>query len=448
MKSLRFPRRFVWGAASAAPQIEGAAQADGKGESIWDRFSREPGRVADGDTPAIACDSYHRYPQDIAALRWLGVNHFRLSLAWPRLYPAGDGPLNQKGLDHYDRLIDALLAAGVDPWVTFFHWDLPQALEDRGGWRSRVTVDAFARFADTAVKTLGDRVKHWFTLNEILCFTEQGYNGGPKAPGAQETPAVINQTFHHALLCHGHAVRAVREHGRRGSRVGLADNAWIPIPVTETEPDAAAARRAFVAGNLRVLDPIYRGRYAEAYLKREGAARPRVAKGDFALISLPTDFLALNIYRGHFVRAAARPGWEELPFPPHYPRSDPDWLLHTPQAMYWGPRLAHEVYGVKQIFISENGAGYEDDTVNARGEILDLHRRDYVRNYLRELHRAIQDGVPVKGYFAWTLMDNFEWHDGYAKRFGLFYTDYPTQRRIPKLSAHWYRTVVQENRLV
>lgn len=446
--SLRFPRHFAWGVSTAAPQIEGAAFADDKGESIWDRFSRTPGKILNGDTPDVACDHYHRYREDIALLRRLGARHYRLSLAWPRLFPHGDGALNPKGLDFYQRLIDALLDAGITPWVTLFHWDLPQALEDHGGWRVRATPDAFARYADTAVRALGDRVKHWITLNEILCFTKLAYGGGDKAPGTNESPQVVNQTYHHALLAHGHAVRSVREFGGRGARVGLTDNSSIAIPVTETERDIAAARRWFVEDNARVLEPLFTGRYSAAYLRRCGADRPRVERGDLEHISQPTDFLGLNVYSGTFIRAGRGGKPEALPFPARYPHTDSDWLRLAPQALYWGPRLAAEVYGVREIYITENGAGYNDAPPDVRGEVLDLHRRDYLRTYLGELHRAIRDGVPVRGYFLWSFLDNFEWQDGYERRFGIVYNDFKTQRRTLKLSAHWYATVMRENRLV
>lgn len=446
----RFPENFVWGVATAAPQIEGAADADGKGESIWDCFARIPGKVHNGDTPAVACDHYHRYRDDFALMRRLGVEHYRLSIAWPRIYPGGDGAVNRAGLDFYHRLFDSLEGNGITPWVTMFHWDLPQALEERGGWRSRGVVDAFARYADTLVKSFGDRVKHWITLNEISCFTEKAYGGGNKAPGLNVSQAVVNQTYHQALVCHGHGVRAVREHGCRGALVGLTDNPAVPIPLTETARDIAAARAMFISENLRVLDPLHRGRYSARYLRAAGRARPKVGHDDFKLIGLPTDFLGLNIYSGTFVRAG-RNGRnshaEKIPFPASYPRADSPWLQLTPQALYWAPRFAAEVYGAKSIFITENGCGYDAEPVVA-GECSDLHRRDFLRSYLKELHRAIAHGAPVHGYFVWSFMDNFEWQDGYARRFGLCHVDFATQRRTPKLSAHWYATVMRENRIV
>jgi beta-glucosidase len=443
------PPKFVWGVATAAAQIEGAAFEDGKGESIWDRFSRVPGKVINGDTLDVACDHYHRYQSDFALMQSLGIKHYRLSVSWPRIYPQGDGAINLKGLAFYNRLIDSLLAHGITPWVTLFHWDLPQALEDRGGWRARITPDAFAVYAATVVKALGDRVKNWITLNEISCFTNLGHGEGDKAPGTHDTKQVINQTYHHALLCHGHAVRAVRLHGGRGARVGLTDNSNIPVPVSETPADIAAARAWFIERNAHTLEPIYTGKYSAAYLKRCGKDRPVVAKGDLELISQPTDFLGMNIYAGAFVRAGrkTRQAYQQLDVPANYPITSSPWHRIMPQATYWGPRLAHEVYGAKAIYITENGCGYDVEPVQG-GEVNDLHRRELVRNYLIELRRGIHDGVPVKGYFLWSFMDNYEWQDGYTRRFGIVHTDYKTLKRTPKLSAYWYKAVMAANAIL
>ena len=448
-KPLTFPKNFVWGVATAAPQIEGAAFKDGKGESVWDRFARTPGKVQNGDTLDVANDHYHRYPQDFALMRKLGIKNYRLSIAWPRIYPNGDGELNPKGLEFYNKLINSCLKNGITPWVTLFHWDLPQSLEDRGGWTARVTADAFAVYAETVVKALGDRVKNWITLNEIRCFTPNGYSpGSNKAPGRYVSAQLVNQTYHHALLCHGHAVKAVRKFGGKGARVGLTDNSDFAVPVTETPADIAAARAWYAYRNAHILAPIYTGRYSAAYLKRTGQDRPVVQKGDLELIGQPTDFLGLNIYTGAFVRAVkGKKGFEELPLPAEYPATACSWLRLMPQSIYWGTRFAAEVYGVKTIYITENGCGYSKEPV-VNGEVLDLHRRDYVRNYLRELHRAITDGVPVKGYFLWSFMDNYEWQDGYTSRFGIVHCDFTTQKRTPKLSARWYSQVMAENRIV
>lgn len=448
-RPLTFPKNFVWGFAAAAPQIEGAAFADGKGESIWDRYSRVPGKVHNGDNLDVACKHYTRFDADFKLMASLGAKNYRLSLAWPRIYPDGDGALNQKGLDFYKRLFDSMQKHGITPWVTMFHWDLPQSLETRfGGWRDRRTTDAFATYADTLVKTFGDRVKNWITLNEIFCFTTLGYApGGDKAPGLALPEKDVNQTYHHALLCHGHGVRAVREFGGKGARVGLTDNSIVSVPFSETEQDIAAARAQFIHDNARVLDPIYTGGYGAAYRKAVGKDAAKFEKKDFDLISLPTDFLGMNIYTGSVVRAGKGGKPEKLGFPANYPTADAPWLKHLPQVMYWGPRHVAEIYGVKAIYITENGAGY-DDAPPVKGEVNDMHRLNLVRGCLGELRRGIQDGVPTKGYFLWSFMDNFEWQDGYDRRFGVVYCDFKTQKRTPKFSARWFSKVMAENRLV
>ncbi len=447
-KPLKFPKNFVWGFAAAAPQIEGAAFTDGKGPSIWDTFARQPGKVKNGDNLDIACDHYHLYKKDFALMAKLGAKNYRLSIAWPRIFPTGSGEVNQKGIDFYNRLIDSMISFGLTPWVTMFHWDLPQALEDDfGGWRDRRTADAFGIYADTIVKAFGDRVKNWITLNEIQCFTLFGYGTGQKAPGLKLPMQVVNQTYHTALLAHGHGVRAVREHGGKGARVGLTDVPVGVIPVTETPADIEAARQQFIINNTRILEPIYKGRYNPAYLKSTGKDAPKFEPGDLEHISRPMDFIGLNVYWADFVRAGKKGKPEVLPFPESYPTADTTWLKHTPQAIYWTSRFVAEIYGEKAIYITESGAGY-NDAPPVNGEVLDLHRRDYVRNYLRELHRSIGDGVPVKGYFLWSFMDNYEWEDGYAMRFGVVYCDFNTQKRTPKLSALWYSKVMAANAIV
>lgn len=444
---LNFPRGFTWGVAAAAPQIEGAAFTDGKGESVWDRFARIPGKIANGDTPDVACDHYHRYKSDFALMRSLGVKNYRLSIAWPRIVPDGRGAVNPKGIAFYDRLIDAALAAGIQPWVTLFHWDLPQALEDLGGWRVRGTPEAFGEYTNAVVRAYGDRVKHWITLNEMRCFTVLAYGDKLRPPGVVASPQVVNQTYHHALLAHGHGVRAVREFGGRGAKVGLTDDSTVTIPVTETPDDIAAARTEFEKRNIRSIDPMFRGHYSETYLKITGRHRAKVQDGDFELIRQPTDFFGFNIYTGVFVRAGRSGKPESLPLPAHYPTADAAWLKLIPQAMYWGPQHVRALYRPKEIYITESGAGY-DDAPPVKGEVLDLHRREYVRQCLVELHRSIDDGAPVRGYFLWSFMDNFEWLDGYTRRFGICYTDYRTQKRTPKLSARWYAEVMRLNRVV
>jgi beta-glucosidase len=442
-----FPSGFVWGVATAAPQIEGAACADGKGESIWDRFAATPGRVRDGATPALACAHHRLFRDDVALMAGLGVKHYRFSLAWPRIHPDGGPAVNQRGIDFYHRVLDACEEHGIEPWATLYHWDLPQALEDRGGWRVRQTVDAFARYAETAVRAFSPRIRRWITLNEVPTFIGHGYRLGVHAPGACERPGVIAQAFHHALLAHGLGVAAVREFGAAKAHVGLAHDLLVPIPVTETPADIAAAQSELAARNAHLLDPIFHRRYGTAAMLRRGQARPKVARGDMEIISQPIDFLGLNIYSGDFVRAGGRGRSESIPFPPQYPTAGLDWLRLAPQSIYWAVRHCHALYRPKQLYITENGAGY-DEPAAPRGEIQDLHRREYLRNHLVHVHRAVAEGLPCRGYFAWSFLDNFEWAEGYAKRFGLVHVNYANQRRTPKLSARWYAHVIRENRIV
>jgi beta-glucosidase len=449
MASYEFPHGFVWGVATAAAQIEGAAHLDGKGDSIWDRFAAFPGNVKNGDTPEVACDHYHRHEADFDLLNLLGIQHYRLSVAWPRVLPTGDGAINTRGLDFYSRLIDALLERNVTPWVTLFHWDLPQALDERGGWLVRDTVDAFGHYADLVVKRLGDRVTHWFTVNEIPCFIGNGYGNGYFAPGKRVAARDLNQGYHHALLAHARGVEAVRSFGKPGSHVGLVHNHLPapPIPVTETEADIAAARAEYERTNGQLMGPVFLGHYPEAFLRHSGADAPRVEPGDMEQIARPTDFLGLNIYAGNFVRAGAGNRPEVLPFPRGYPEGGLHWLKLTPQSMYWSVRLASEVFGVKSFIMTESGATFDDDITTA-GEVVDLHRREYLRTHLLEVHRAVTEGYDVRGYFLWSLLDNFEWAEGYDKRFGIVHVAFGTQRRTPKLSSRWYSEVIRTNRIV
>ncbi len=449
MATYRFPDGFVWGVATAAAQIEGAARFDGKGESIWDHFAGLPGNIKNGDTPEVACDHYHRYEADFDLMSKLGVSNYRLSVAWPRVFPAGVGPINARGIDFYSRLIDALLARHITPWVTMFHWDLPQALEDRGGWIVRQTVDAFGRYAEEVVKRLGDRVKNWFTVNEIPCFIGNGYGNGYFAPGKRVALGDLNQAYHHALLAHGRGVEAVRTCGGPGARVGLVHNHLPapPIPVTETNDDIAASLAEYQRANGQLMGPIFLGHYPEAFLREAGADRPRVEPGDMEQIARPTDFLGLNIYAGDFVRLGASGRPEVLPFPRGYPEGALWWLKITPQSIYWAIRHASQAFGVRTFYLTESGAAFDDDITPA-GEVLDLHRREYLRTHLVELHRAVAEGHDVRGYFLWSLLDNFEWAEGYQSRFGIVHVAFGTQRRTPKLSSRWYAEVIRNNRIV
>ncbi|MGI4730488.1 MAG: GH1 family beta-glucosidase [Janthinobacterium lividum] len=442
-----FPKGFVWGCATASYQIEGSVQADGRGPTNWDVFSHTPGRVANGDTGDIACDSYRRHAEDTALLRNLGVGAYRMSLAWSRIFPEGRGAPNQKGVDHYDRVIDGLLAAGITPYVTMFHWDLPAALP--GGWQNRDTALAFADYAGFMAGKLSDRVKHFMTVNELRCFTDLGHVTGIHAPGLKLDAAAGNQVRHHGVLAHGLGVQAIRAHAKSGTQVGIADNANFYVPVIETPDHIAAAKKAMREDNAMFLTAVMEGRYIDSYLAAAGRDAPRVGAGDMAAIGSPLDFVALNVYSPNYVRAdGSAKGWATVPHLPSSPRMASPWLYVGPEVAYWAVRTVSETWGdrAKAIYISENGCSADDPMVD--GRVDDADRVMYLRNYLGQFQRAAAEGYPLEGYFLWSLMDNFEWADGYGKRFGIHYVDFATQRRIPKLSAVWYRELIRRNALV
>ncbi len=440
-----FPKGFKWGCATAAYQIEGAVREDGRGETNWDVFSHTPGKVANGDTGDVACDGYHRFAEDHQLLRNLGVSTYRLSLAWSRIFPEGRGKPNQAGIDHYDRVIDDLLAKGIQPYVTMFHWDLPSALP--GGWQNRDTAKAFADYAGFTAGKLSDRVKHFMTTNELYCFTDLGHKEGIHAPGLKLDPAAVCQVRHHGVLAHGLGVQAIRASAKAGTQIGLADNPSIPVPVIETPEHLAAARKAMRELNAAALTAVMEGKYLDSYLAAQGAAAPRVEAGDMKAIGSPLDFVGINVYTPTFVRAADNAaGFVALPTLPSSPRMASPWLRVGPEALYWAVRNATDVWKPKAIYITENGCSADDPVADGRVDHSD--RVMYLRNYIGQLQRAAAEGLPVAGYFLWSLMDNFEWADGYGKRFGIHYVDFKTQQRIPKLSAAWYRELIRRNALV
>lgn len=442
---LAFPRNFLWGCATASYQIEGAVREDGRGQTNWDVFSHTPGKVANGDTGDVACDSYHRYAEDTQLLKALGVKTYRMSLAWSRIFPEGKGQLNQKGLDHYSRVVDNLLENGITPYITLFHWDLPQALP--GGWQSRDTAYAFADYAGAVAARLSDRVHNFMTVNELRCFTDLGHQQGIHAPGLKLPPAQVNQVRHHGVLAHGLGVQAIRAHARAGTQVGIADNATFFVPVIETPEHIEAAKRATRDANAMFLTAILEGRYIDSYLQSEGANAPKVQAGDMKAIGSPLDFVALNVYTPQYVRAdAAAPGYAVLPHLPNSPRMVSPWLYVGPEVLYWAIRCVSELWSPKALYISENGCSADDPVVD--GRVDDADRIMYLRNYITHMQRAAREGFPIRGYFLWSLMDNFEWADGYAKRFGIHHVDFQTQKRTPKLSAHWYRELIRRNALV
>jgi beta-glucosidase len=444
----RFPRGFLWGTATASYQIEGAVKKDGRGPSIWDTFSHTPGKVKDGATGDVAVDHYHRYKEDVALMRALGVESYRFSIAWPRVFPQGAGTPNPKGLDFYDRLIDELLANGIEPFATLYHWDLPQALQDRGGWESRDTAEAFAVYAGYIADKLSDRVRRFFTINEFLTFVELGYGTGVHAPGLKLPRGRLNQVRHHAVLGHGLAVQAIRAHGRRGTKVGPAENIATAVPFVETPEHIKASELATRELNAGYLTVMLEGRYTDAFLSAAGADAPKFTDEELKAISSPVDFVGLNIYvPNRYVRAIDEaPGYASIPYASSHPHMVSPWLVIGPEALYWAPRHVAKIWKVKEIYITENGCSAADEPRDD-GAIYDTDRIMFLRSYLAQLQRATSEGVPVKGYFLWSLVDNFEWADGYATRFGLVHVDYATQKRTPKLSAAFYKEVIAGNRL-
>ncbi|MGF1513064.1 MAG: GH1 family beta-glucosidase [Elainellaceae cyanobacterium] len=455
----RFPDSFRWGTATSAYQIEGAIATDGRTPSVWDTFSAQSGRVLNGDTGAVACDHYHRYPDDIELLAKLGVRHYRFSLSWSRILPEGRGRINEAGIEFYQRLVDALLDQGITPHATLFHWDSPQALEDEyGSWRSRQMAQDFADYATAVVSRLGDRITHWMTLNEISCFTHLGYATGqapPHAPGTVVGRAKdVWQTSHHALLAHGLGCQAIRAASPQPCSVALVDNFAVPVPLTETSADITAAQQAFpmLWSNGGIIVPALTGRYSPELLEQLGDEAPDIQPGDLEAIHQPLDALGVNVYSGVYVRAIAD-SYQVLPFPEGYPRLNMPWLQLMPDVLYWAVRHVGETLERPDLplLITENGCAAQDSVVEeAAGppEVLDSDRILYLRGALRSAHRAIDEGYPLQGYFAWSLLDNFEWAYGYDRRFGLVYVDYATQQRLPKASYHWYRECIRQGRVV
>jgi len=443
------PPDFLWGTATSSYQIEGAWQEDGKGPSIWDRFAHTPGKILNDDTGDVALDHYHRYKEDVQHMKALGGRSYRFSISWPRIFPDGAGQPNAKGLDFYQRLTDELLANGIEPYATLYHWDLPQALQDSlGGWESADTAKAFADYAGYVAEKLSDRVKHYFTINELNTFVELGYGTGLFAPGLRLAPARLNQVRHHAVLGHGLAVQAIRARAKASVKVGLAENIATAVPVIETADNIAAAETATRELNAGYLTVILEGRYTDAFLQAAGADAPKFTPEELRAIASPLDFVGINVYTARYVRAvAASPGYELLPFPKSHPRMASSWQFFAPEALYWAPRHLQKIWNVKDIYITENGCGTTDDAV-VDGDIDDTDRVMFLRSYLATLQRATAEGVPVRGYFLWSLFDNFEWTSGYATRFGLIRVDFANQRRSPKLSAAYYAEVIRGNGLV
>ncbi|HZQ16182.1 MAG TPA: GH1 family beta-glucosidase [Gaiellaceae bacterium] len=436
------PSDFVWGVATASFQIEGAANEDGRGESVWDRFCATPGKVRNGDTGAVACDFYHRYREDIALMRELGVDGFRFSVAWPRVLPEGRGKVNVKGLDFYDRLVDELLGNGITPYVTLFHWDTPQAIEDAGGWPARATVDAFSEYVTAVAERLGDRVRHWITHNEPWVVSWIGYGWGHHAPG-RTSDADALATSHHLLLSHGRAVELLRTLSP-GSEVGITLNLDHVYAESDSAEDAAAARWVDGFHNRWFLDPIFTGAYPQDMLDSWASIAPPIEDGDLEAISAPIDFLGVNNYTSPLVAAGPEGGRSQFVRREDVDRTDMGWEVVPGGLRDLLLRLTAD-YAPEAIYVTENGAAYAD-VRGHDGGVSDPERQAYYEGYVAAAAEAVAEGAPLRGYFAWSLLDNFEWAWGYWKRFGLVYVDYPTLERVPKGSFYWFRDLIAAQR--
>jgi len=431
----KFPHNFLWGAATASYQIEGDWNEDGKGESIWDRFSHTPGKIKNGDTGDIACDHYHRWREDIALMRQLGLKAYRFSVSWPRVLPDGFGRVNPAGLDFYDRLVDGLCAANIEPFLTLHHWDYPQSLYEKGGWTERDNLPYFADYAALLAKRLGDRVRFWATFNEPGVIAWDGYVSGEHAPGEQD-PLEARQVAHHLMVAHGLAVQALR--GTQPSlQVGIVLNQWMADAADDSPEATQRAEQAWNTGETTFLHPIFKGHYHPAQVEWMGGL-PLMRPGDMALISQKLDFLGINFYsrslhgtQGHIEHVEGSE-YTEM-----------GWEVCAPALRRLLNKINRE-YRLPPIYITENGAAFKDE-VSPDGKVHDPRRLDYLKQHFIQTHIAMQEGVDVRGYFVWSLLDNFEWAHGFSKRFGLIHVDYATQKRTIKDSGKWYAEVIRDN---
>ena len=438
-----FPAGFIWGAATAAYQIEGAANEGGRGQSIWDTFSHTPGKITNGDTGDVACDHYHRFLEDIALMRELGLGAYRLSIAWPRIFPSGGGRPNSAGIDFYKRLVEAVRTAGIEPYVTLFHWDLPQTLQDAGGWTNRDTVGRFGEYAHAVAAALGDDVHHWTTHNEPWVFSVLGNLMGLHAPGRRDLAATV-QTAHHLLLSHAEAMEAIRAETSAGDQVGITLNLAPVEPSGDSNADAEAAERMDAFLNRWFLDPLFRGSYPDTLLRMLGDMAPPVQANDMARIAAPIDFLGVNYYFRSVVRhdPSVPTTQATMVTPPGRPTTATGWEVY-PEGLHDVLMRVHQDYAPVALYVTENGAAFDDRLID--GRVVDPERQAYLHDHLLQALRAIEAGAPLRGYFAWSLLDNFEWSHGYSKRFGLIYVDYGTQERTIKESGRWYAGVTREN---
>lgn len=429
---------FIWGVATSSYQIEGAVNEDGRGQSIWDTFCKVPGKVANFDNGDIACDHYHRYKEDLDLMKWMGVTAYRFSVAWPRVIPDGVGRVNEMGLDFYDRLIDSLLEREIAPWLTMYHWDLPEALQLRGGWNNREVVEWFGEYGEVLTSRFGDRVKNWMTLNEPLCSAWLGHLYGDMAPGIKDLQTALNVS-HNLLMSHGLACQVIRSNVSEAN-VGIVINVTPAVPATDSQEDSNAAQLADGFDNRWFLDPVFGRTYPADVIDAIGAS-PEIHSGDMKLIAQDLDFLGVNFYFRQTV--AADQNSKPLPIRSvnceNVKRTAMNWEVH-PQAFEEILLRISKEYSPKAIYITENGSAWNDEVIN--GEIIDDERIDYLVRHLDAMRSARSQGAPILGYFAWSFLDNFEWAYGYEKRFGLIYVDYKTQTRTPKKSALFYRQLL------
>ncbi|MEM7629466.1 MAG: GH1 family beta-glucosidase [Planctomycetota bacterium] len=445
----QFPADFLWGVASAAYQVEGAFDSGGRGPSVWDALCRVPGAIENADTGEQACDQYGRYEQDAKLIAGAGAKAYRFSLSWPRILPEGTGRVNASGLAYYDKLVDALLANGVQPWATLYHWDFPLDLFHRGGWLNPDSPKWFADYTSLVVDRLSDRVQHWMTLNEPQVFLCHGHIDGIHAPGMKYSRPDALLATHHALMAHGRSVQAIRARARSTPTVGWAPVGETRIPATESKADIDAARKSMFSvedrpgwmfNNTWFSDPVVFGHYPDDGLRVFGRDVPRFTENDLDIIKQPLDFYGVNIYQAPTISAESAP--HHVKRKTGFPHTMFRWPV-TPEALYWGPKLLHERYKLP-VYITENGLA-SMDWVHTDGKVHDQGRIDFLTRYLRCLRRAVADGADVRGYFHWSIMDNFEWAEGYRMRFGLVYVDYETLERIPKDSYHWYKKLAESN---
>lgn len=438
-----FGRDFLFGVATASYQIEGAWNEDGKGESIWDRFSHTPGKILDGATGDVACDHYHRYEEDIALMKELGIDAYRFSISWPRVFPEGKGKRNEKGLDFYRKLVAKLKEAGIRPVVTLYHWDLPQELQNRGGWENEETVEAFTAYARLLFRTLKDAVDLWITHNEPWVAAFVGNYEGRHAPGKRDFQAAL-RVSRNLLLAHGLAVKAFREENLQG-KIGIALNLAPIYSATESDEDKEAAEHFDGYLNRWFLDPIFRGQFPEnmlSWYQRKGFSIDAFSSEEKVLVSQPLDFLGINYYSRHIISQGNEPVLETKEVESSYAeKSDMDWEVY-PRGIYEIVERVAQDYRPKVIYITENGFAAPDALEN--GTVKDERRIAYLRDHILWLYQALERGYPVKGYFVWSIMDNFEWAFGFSKRFGLVYVDYKTLERIPKKSFFWYQQVIRK----